>query len=80
MEIYTLKGSYNKARVVVTNNKRLLYSYNKKVAEYDIVTKQMKVFGWYSQTTGRHIRKFFELFGLKPLTKQELFKKYKLKE
>lgn len=77
-QIYDITGSNNKAKNHVTGTKNELYSYTTKVAEYDSETREMKVLGYHSATTGRHINAFFLLFGFPTMTKSELFKKYNL--
>lgn len=62
------KSFYGKAIVVVTNNKyentHRLYSYATQVACLDLSDKTLKIFGWYSATTAKHIRSFLlEVFG-----------------
>jgi len=80
MENYILNNSNGKARVTTNGTKRILYSYDTKVAEYDTKTKEIKVFGYHSLTTGRHINEFFKMFGLPSMTKKELFKRFNLKK
>lgn len=62
------KSFYGKAIVVVTNDKyentHRLYSYDTQVACLDLSDKTLKIFGWYSATTAKHIRSFLlEAFG-----------------
>ena len=62
------KSFYGKAIVVVTNDKHenthRLYSYDTQVACLDLSEKTLKIFGWYSATTAKHIRSFLlEVFG-----------------
>lgn len=62
------KSFYGKAVVVVTNNKyentQRLYSYGTQVACLDLSDKTLKIFGWYSATTAKHIHSFLlEVFG-----------------
>lgn len=62
------KSFYGKAIVVVTNNKyentHRLYSYGTQVACLDLSDKTLKIFGWYSATTAKHIHSFLlEGFG-----------------
>jgi len=40
-----------------------LKSYNTIVAEYNLRTKKLKVYGWYSSTTARQINKFIDYLG-----------------
>lgn len=62
------KSFYGKAIVVVTydkyENTHRLYSYDTQVACLDLSDKTLKIFGWYSATTAKHIRSFLlEVFG-----------------
>lgn len=62
------KSFYGKAIVVVTNDKHenthRLYSYGTQVACLDLSDKTLKIFGWYSATTAKHIHSFLlEVFG-----------------
>lgn len=79
MDIYNLephgqsqKSFYGKAKVISDGNTAKLQSYNTIVAEYDYGTKKMKVNGWYSNTTGRHINAFLYKHGFDRATKKEL--------
>lgn len=69
---YNRKSFYNKAIVKIENNISYLYSYNTLVAEYNHVTNKVKVNGWYSSTTARHINAFLNLYGFDSCSKQEL--------
>ena len=68
-----LEDFYNKA-LVYTNffdsTNYILISYNTIVAE----TKGDKfiIYGYYSQTTAKHINAFLEYFGIKRLSKKEI--------
>jgi len=71
------KSFYGKAVVVEHINslaqvKSTLKSYNTTVAEYNHDTNEMKVFGYYSATTARHINAFLDFYGFDTCTKQEL--------
>ena len=79
MQKYTIQGTNNKAQNIIEGDINTLFSYDTEVAKYNTKTKEMKVFCYHSATTGRHINKFFELFGIPKHTKNELFKKYNLK-
>lgn len=66
-------GFYNKALMYenVDNNKNLiLVSYNTIVAE--INGSKFVVYGYYSQTTNKHIDAFLNYFGLKGMSKKEI--------
>ena len=73
-----LQGTNNKAIVIEIGNEIILYSYTKRVATYNKLSKKVEVHGYYSVTTGRHINKFFRLFDLKPMTKSQIIEKYNL--
>ena len=73
------KSFYKKAKVYRDNNGTLfLKSYDTIVAEIkdQIVepdeSKQVKVNGWYSMTTARHINDFLYQHGFKTMTKKEM--------
>lgn len=68
----TRKSFYGKAKIVIYNNIIDLISYNTIVAR--IEDGKIKVFGWYSQTTARHINEFLKQNGFKSMTKKEMEK------
>jgi hypothetical protein len=73
---YDLRYSfYKKAILKEENNKIVLKSYNTDVAEYDQTTNSLKVFGWFSMTTARHINEFLQQMGFDKLTKSEMMEK-----
>lgn len=49
-----------------------LVSYTTRVASYNHDTKEMSVYGWYSNTTAKHINSFLEFYGFNKCTKKEL--------
>ena len=66
-------GFYNKALMYknVDNNKNLiLVSYNTIVAE--INGEEFIVYGYYSQTTAKHINEFLNYFLIKGMSKKEI--------
>lgn len=66
-------GYYNKALMYenIDNSKNLiLVSYNTIVAE--INGSEFVVYGYYSQTTARHINEFLDYFGIKGMSKKEI--------
>ena len=56
-----------------------LISFTTRVASYNHDTKEMSVYGWYSNTTAKHINDFLSFYGFNTCTKKELFKLYDLK-
>ena len=66
------KSFYGKAKVVTDNGISDLISYTTKVAQYDSYLDKMQVFGWYSNTTAKHINSFLNYFGFKTCCKKEL--------
>jgi len=66
------KSFYGKAKVIDADGKEYLQSYDTIVAEYDKKTGKVKVHGWYSPTTARHIDSFLERHGKKRLSKKEI--------
>ena len=78
MELTPLKRKsfYGKATMHRNDNITTLTSYVTDVAEYNHETKKMKVNGWYSNTTARHINAFLDHFGFNTCTKAELEKEY----
>ena len=48
-----------------------LLSYSTNVARYNHTTNEMKVFGWFSRTTAKHINSFLEFYGFNKCTKQQ---------
>lgn len=69
-------GYYNKA-LMYQNKSNLknyvLISYNTIVAE--INGGEFVIYGYYSQTTARHINEFLDWFGLKRMSKKEIEQK-----
>lgn len=62
------KSFYGKAFVVVTQDNyestERLISYETQAASHDLRLRQVKIFGWYSSTTSKHIRSFLNMiFG-----------------
>ena len=73
------KSFYKKATVYRTTDGRiLLVSYSTVVAEIkDAIMSEdgqpvVKVNGWYSCTTARHINDFLYQYGFKPMTKKQM--------
>lgn len=59
-------------KVKTEDNISYLYSYSTNVAEYNHTTNEMKVNGYYSQTTTSHINAFLDFYGFNVCTKKEL--------
>lgn len=66
------KSFYKKALVIESDGVSSLKSYNTIVAEYNHETNEMRVFGWYSVTTAKHINSFLEFYGFDRLSKKEM--------
>lgn len=56
-----------------------LISFTTRVASYNHLTNEMQVFGWYSDTTLKHINDFLVFYGFDKCTKKELITNYNLK-
>lgn len=70
---------YGKATVrVYDNGDEDLVSYNTVVAEKR--NGKIKIKGWYSQTTGRHINEYLQQNGYLPMTKKQIENEEQLKE
>mgnify|MGYP006284445859 CR=1 FL=1 len=67
---------YGKAYTKREGNQINLYSYNTLVATYHPHSHNGKVYGYYSQTTLRHIREFFKQMGLKAESKSQIIRDY----
>ena len=65
---------YKKARLFWEDGKVVLMSYSTNVASYDTNTEALKVEGWFSHTTARHINEFAEQAGFPRMTKSEMIK------
>lgn len=63
---------YNKCHVVENDGIATLFSYNTKVAQYNLNSKKMEVFGWFSSTTARHINAFLNFYGFDTCSKKQL--------
>lgn len=69
------KSFYGKAKVITSpNGDEKLQSYSTIVAEYDRKTGKVRVKGWYSTTTMRHINSFLARHGKPTMGKVELEK------
>ena len=68
------KSFYGKARVENEDGKKVLYSYNTKVAE--IVDGKPTVFGLYSSTTTRHIKEFLLQNGFEFKDSKDIMNRY----
>ena len=79
MNIEVVKGTDNKALIVTKEGIDTLVSYDTDVAEYNRNNGKMSVSGWYSNTTMKHLNKFFKIKGFSELTKQKLIETYNLK-
>lgn len=78
MRVFALEGTNGKAIVTEESGVSKLTSYITEVATYDKINNTMKVNGWYSLTTVKHINEFLQYHGFDKCTKQELIKKYNL--
>lgn len=72
------KSFYGKAMIEVNNNIIDLYSYNTLVASIrdNNGTKEGIIYGFYSQTTLRHIKEFFKQNDLEIIDKTQMAKNY----
>lgn len=71
--VKNLEGYYNKALIYQNksnSNNYILVSYNTIVAE--INENKYIIYGYYSETTKRHINAFLQRFGLETLSKKEI--------
>ena len=66
------KSYYSKAKVIEEDGISRLKSYTTIVAEYNHYTNEMKVFGYYSPTTAKHINSFLDYYGFDTCSKKEL--------
>ena len=63
-----------KAIVEEENGVSYLRSYDTVVAKFDHHDNKMQVYGWFSNTTARHINAFLDFYGFDTCTKKELEK------
>lgn len=49
-----------------------LISYTTRVASYNHKTNEMSVYGWYSNTTAKHINAFLEFYGFNKCNKKQM--------
>lgn len=70
---------YGKALLIETDDEIKLQSYDTIVCVYDKVYNSVKINGYYSMTTGRHIRSFLEYLGVntKALLENNKFRSFK---
>ena len=72
------KSFYNKALVVISGNKKQLFSYNTLVAE--IINNKPVVYNIYSATTLRHIKEFLLQNGFEANSKKQIIYDYLSKQ
>jgi N-acetylglutamate synthase-like GNAT family acetyltransferase len=65
-----------KALVIQNGNISKLQSYDTIVAEYNHETNKMKINGYYSLTTMKHINAFLDYYGFDTVNKRQLQKFY----
>lgn len=74
------KSFYGKAEVKREDQSLVLYSYETKVASYNIFTDEFSLHTehpqWCSNTSLRHIKEFMQQRGLPKMSKSELTKNY----
>ena len=71
--VNNLNGYYNKALIYqnkTNSNNYILVSYNTIVAE--VKKNKYIIYGYYSETTKRHINAFLHHFGLETLSKRDI--------
>lgn len=79
MKVYELnattqKSYYGKALVIEGKSTIKLQSYETIVAEFNKKTNKLKINGWYSMTTSKHINDFLRALGsCKRLSKKEMY-------
>ena len=75
--IDSAKSFYKKAIVSQRDNDLILTSYSTEVAKIDLTTRIPEVFGFYSQTTTRHIKDFiYQYSSCGSLSTSEIRDKY----
>lgn len=74
IEVRVLEGTNNKAMVVMDafGDDEVLISYETRVAVWSAKSRTMRIHGYYSATTWRHIRAFCERHGVKAPSKPEV--------
>lgn len=72
LRVFSLDNFNGKARVIEDNGISELWSYDTKVATYDHQNNEMKVLGYFSATTARHINSFLEFYGFDKCNKKQL--------
>lgn len=66
------KSFYGKAVMIKDKEVYKLKSYETIVATFNPETKELKINGWYSATTARHINAFLDYFGLPTMNKSQM--------
>lgn len=56
-----------------------LISYETRVASYNHNTNKISIYGWYSNTTTKHVNDFLEFYGFDKLTKKEMINESTIK-
>lgn len=77
--IYDNRSSfYHKATVLISKDKKTLFSYNTKVAEVSGKNVTLFADAVYSQTTLRHVKEFLKREGFKAENKKQILTDYKM--
>ena len=67
------RDSFNRKATLVHNGDITeLKSFLTVVAEYNHKTNKVKVFGWFSTTTARHINEFLLYYGFDKVNKKDM--------
>ena len=66
------KSFGGKCKVMQGGRTSKLLSYDTEVAEYDHEQNKIKILGYHSTTTGKHINAFLEFYGFDQMTKKEI--------
>lgn len=66
------KSFGGKCRVEIDGNIAYLYSYNIKVAHYNMETNKMVLNGYHSATTSTHQNAFLQYYGFDVCTKKQI--------
>lgn len=74
ISFYFLEGCNRKAIVFVEGNKKYLFSYTTLVAdiEQNEHAKILRIFGYYSTTTSKHINNFCKEYNFKIPSKKQI--------
>lgn len=66
------KSFYGKALVKETKDSKILISYSTTIAKYSKKKDEVRIYGWFSNTSTSHLNSFLTRLGFRNLTAKEI--------